>query len=73
MTYIVLELQTNNGVTAIVPPLSYSNRNTAESKWHEILATAAVSSIEEHAASILTSDGRLVCNQCYRHEQSTEE
>lgn len=75
MTYIVLETQTNGGVTAIVPPLAYTDRNAAEAQFHNILAYAATSAVEEHAALLLTSDGRLLRNECYRHpvEQQTEE
>jgi len=75
MTYIILETQTTNGVTAIVPPLTYTDRNEAESKFHQILASAATSNIEEHTAIILTNDGRLVRpSECYRHmSQSTPE
>lgn len=73
MTYIVLEIQTNNGVAAIVPPLAYTDRNAAESKFHTILSAAAVSQNEEHAAIMITSDGRLLRNECYRHEPASEE
>lgn len=68
MTYIVLETQTNNGVTSVVPPFTFTDRNAAENKYHSILAYAALSNVEEHAASILTGDGRLVRNECYRHD-----
>ena len=67
MTYIVIETQTNDGITAIVPPLTYTDRNEAESKFHNILSFAATSSIEEHTAMLLTSDGRMIRNECYRH------
>lgn len=67
MTYIVIETQTNDGVTAIVPPLSYTERNDAEAKFHQILGVAATSAVEEHTAMLLTSDGRLVRGECYRH------
>lgn len=67
MTYIVIETQTNGGVTAIVPPVAFTDRDQAESRFHSILASAAISSVEEHACSLLTSDGRLVRNECYRH------
>ena len=72
MTYIVLEIQTNDGVTAIVPPFAYTDRNAAESKFHTVLAAAAVSAVEEHAAVLLTSDGRVVRNECYRHVTQPE-
>ena len=73
MTYIVLEVQTNNGVAAIVPPLAYTDRNAAESKFHYILSIAATSAIEEHAVCLLTSDGRVLRNECYRHEPAPSE
>lgn len=43
-------------------------RLKAESKYHEILARAAVSEYAQHSATLLTSDGRAIMNQCYRHE-----
>lgn len=43
-------------------------RLKAESKYHEVLAAAAVSTYEQHSATLLTSDGRAVMNQCYHHE-----
>lgn len=42
-------------------------RLKAESKYHEILAAAAVSAFVQHSATLLTSDGRAIMNQCYNH------
>ena len=42
MTYIVIEMQTNGGVTAVVPPVAFANRNEAEARFHNILSFAAV-------------------------------
>lgn len=67
MTYIVIEMQTNGGVTAIVPPVSFTDRNEAESRFHSMLASAAISSVEEHAVVMITNDGRVVRNEVYRH------
>lgn len=67
MTYIVMEMQTTNGSTAIVPPMAYADRNAAESRFHQILTAAALSAVEEHAAVMITSDGRMLRNECYRH------
>ena len=67
MTYIVLETQTTSGTTAIVPPAAYTDRNAAEAAFHSILAAAAVSAVEEHAAMLFTSDGRMLRNECYKH------
>lgn len=46
-------------------------RLKAEAKYHEVLAAAAVSELPQHSATLLTSDGRAVMNQCYRHEIET--
>ena len=42
-------------------------RLKAESKYHEVLAAAAISELPQHSATLLTSDGRCIMNQCYRH------
>jgi len=39
----------------------------AESKFHEILAAAAVSEMAEHAAILFSSDGEPKANKCYKH------
>lgn len=43
-------------------------RLKAESKYHEVLASAAISQLPQHSATLLTSDGRAIANQCYHHE-----
>ena len=48
-------------------------RLKAEAKYHEVLAAAAISELPQHSASLLTSDGRCIMNQCYRHEIETPE
>ena len=73
MNYIVIEMQTNNGTTALVPPVTYSDRNQAESKFHQVLTAAAVSSVEEHVAIMLAEDGQLIRRECYRHELTPDE
>lgn len=42
-------------------------RLKAESKYHEVLAAAAVSELPQHSATLLTADGRAIMNQCYKH------
>lgn len=67
MTYIVIELQTTNGTTAALVN-NYPTRNEAEQKYHQILAAAAVSNVEIHAATILTPDGFQLMSQSYNHQ-----
>lgn len=69
--YIVIELQTNaDGVVANLV-YQYDDLNAAESKFHSILAAAAVSSLPVHAAVILTNAGTLVKSEYYRHGEET--
>ncbi len=51
----------------------HTARLKAESKYHEVLAAAAISNLPTHAASLLTIDGRVLMNQCYYHYVSSEE
>ena len=55
-------------------------RMKAESKYHEVLAAAAISELPQHAAALLASDGAELMRQCYYHtaapaqaEEETEE
>lgn len=40
----------------------------AKSKWHEIMAAAALSNTAEHAAILFTSAGVPVLHECYTHK-----
>lgn len=71
MNYVVVELQTTNGTTTVLTN-SYSDRNTAEQKYHQVLSYAAVSTVEFHAASMLDQFGNVMKSECYTH-QTTEE
>ena len=68
--YTVIELQTNNGVTAVVPPVCYADRNQAEAMFHSVLSAAAVSSVEIHSCAVLDERGVAVLNGCYEHPQN---
>lgn len=73
MNYIVIEIQTNAGTSAIVPPVLFTDRNAAEAQFHTMLAAAAISSVEIHSVIMLTEDGRIVRTECYRHSAATNE
>ena len=64
--YIVIELQTTNGVTSNIVN-SYENRNEAESKYHQILTAAAISNVNTHAAAIFDERGNLEKSEYYLH------
>lgn len=64
--YIVLEIQTSTSVATIVD--SYEDRNQAESKYHQILMAAALSSIPKHSAVLMDDVGETIKMDSYIHE-----
>ena len=49
-----------------------TTRNQAESKYHEVLAAAAISNLPQHSASLISDQGFPILNQCYTHEVTPE-
>lgn len=43
-------------------------RQKAEAKFHEVLAAAATSATQSHAAIMFSQEGFPLRNECYRHE-----
>lgn len=69
--YIVIELQkTGNQVANIVS--TYTSVYEAESKYHQILAAAAISQIETHSAVMLDGFGGFIKSESYTHEEIEE-
>lgn len=65
--YIVIELQKNtDGVVSNIVT-SHNTLAEAESKYHSILANAAMSTLPVHSAIIVSEEGFAVQNQCYKH------
>ena len=69
MKYIVIELQTaaDGAVANLVT--AHETRNAAESKYHQVLSAAAVSTLPAHAAVLIDSNGGYVSAACYEHEE----
>lgn len=72
MKYIVVELQTNTDGSVGNLVWSYDSRNEAEQKYYIILSAAAVSTLPVHAGVLMTSDGRMIYTQCFKHETETD-
>lgn len=66
MKFLVIELQTNTDGTVGNLVWAYDDRNQAESKYHTVLAAAAISGLPCHAACLLQSDGRLLSREVYK-------
>ena len=73
MKFIVLEIQTNSDGTIGTLIDSFDTRNQAESKYHLVLSSAAVSQLPMHSATLMMSDGKMLAYQCYQHEQPSPE
>lgn len=65
--YIVVETQTNTNGTVGTLINSFEEQNAAESKYHQILASAAISTLPFHCAFMLTDEGLMVKSECYKH------
>ena len=65
--YIVIELQKNTDghVSNIVT--EHATLAEAESKYHSVLASAAISTIPAHSAIIVSEEGFPVTHKCYKH------
>lgn len=67
MGYIVIEIQTNTDGTVGNIVWHYADRMQAESKYHSVLAAAALSALPRHAATMLADDGSYIQHQCFEH------
>lgn len=77
--YYIFEIQQyDNGEYGHIVHFAYDEDATkarlkAESKYHEVLAAAAISELKSHSATLLTADGRAIVTQCYKHTKSEPE
>ena len=71
--YIVMELQTNKDGTLGSLITTYDNEREAESKYHTILASAAISGLPKHTALIMTEDGMVQMARCFVNEDVANE
>ena len=70
--YIILEAQTNANGTVGTLVDTYTDRNTAENKYHTVLASAAVSQLPLHSVFMLSNEGYIIKSECYTHGAETE-
>lgn len=70
MKYLVIEIQTGADGKVSNLDFAFDSRLEAESKYHAVLAAAAVSTIPMHTCDLIQADGILLARQCYVHEQA---
>ena len=68
--YVVIEIQNYDDGTVGTLVNSYEDRDSAASKFHTILAAAAISQLPCHGATWLNVDGSLVDWKAFRHSPS---
>lgn len=67
MGYVVIELQTNSDGVLGTLVWHYTDEMQAQSKYHSVLAAAAISTLPRHAATMLADDGSYIQHQCFEH------
>ena len=75
--YIVEIQQYTNGEYGHIVHYAYDvdpdkARLKGESKYHEVLAAAAVSNLPTHSAIMFSTEGFPLLHQCYKHEPAPE-
>lgn len=66
--YYIIELQTTNGTPAHIVQTA-STRNEAMSKYHQVLASAAISQVDIHACTIIDDHGISIAREFYVHNE----
>lgn len=64
--FIVTEIQTVNGQTSTITN-QFATLNEADNKYHSVLAAAAVSNVEVHAAIMYTNCGNYIKSEYCKH------
>ena len=70
--FIVFEIQTNPDGQIGTLVNSYTEQKEAESRYHTVLAAAAISTLPKHSAVLMTEEGFPLMHQCYQHEAVEE-
>ena len=65
--FIVIELQKNKDGAVANIVTDHATQAEAESKYHAILASAAVSEIPVHSAVLVSEEGFPLMHHCYKH------
>lgn len=72
MKYLVVEIQTNADGSVGNIVTTFDDQNSAESAYHSILASAAISSLPCHAAMIVTNEAHVIAGARYVHGVTPE-
>ena len=70
--YIIQEIQTTDGVSALLPAVTQSDRNDAESAFYSKVAYAAASSVQVHTVIMYDEHGNVLLSKYYEHTQELQ-
>ncbi len=65
--YIIQEIQTNNGISSLLPPVTQENRLNADSAFFSTLSFAAVSTVQVHTVIMYDEHGNQIRSAYYEH------
>ncbi len=65
--YIIQEIQTNNGQSALLPAVTKEDKLTAESEWHIKMGYAAISNVQVHTVIMYDEHGNVAKQGYYEH------
>jgi len=65
--FAVIEIQ-KNGATATPITTLHTNKDEAHSKYHQVLAAAAISQVPEHSAILVSEEGNYMFHEKFIHE-----
>lgn len=73
MKYLVVEIQkTENGAVGNLV-YAYDSLNAAQSKYHSVLAAAAISKLPCHSAVLMNETGVCISHECFTHVEPEPE
>ncbi len=67
--FAVIEIQKNGDTAAPITTL-ISDKDQAYSKYHEVLAAASISDVEEHSVILISEEGSYMFHEKFIHERS---
>ena len=71
--FIIFEIQTNSDGTVGTLVSTHEDQLQAESAYHSVLASAAISALPVHSCVLLTEEGFEIMHGCFKHAQPEPE
>jgi len=65
--YIIIEMQTSGGVTAVVTPVVKDTLAEAQQAFYGTCSYAAVSAVQLHVVLLLHASGNVIDSKAFRH------